>query len=202
MSKVVVPSGTFGAAMQNAALFASTNRTRPVLCAALVNWTPEQVEIVATDSYGLLVQRFGRTDGDDAGTVQIDRDELTAFSKLAKADKLNGPARLQVEGDDLTFEVGRSTAGGKAFTYGDFPNWQQLITGDLNSVPLEPGEYNGAVWTLPQAWFTKLGKLATLDKRKSANLAIRSGETPLKPCAFELGTEGRVFGLVMPVRTR
>lgn len=202
MSKVVVPAGTFGAAMQNAALFASTDRVRPILCAALVNWTPEQVEIVATDSYGLLVQRFDRTDGDDAGTVMIERDDLIAFAKLAKADKLNGPARLQIEGDDLTFEVGRSSAGGHAFTYGDFPNWQQLITGDLNTEPLVPGGLEGCAWTLPSAWFTKLGKLATLDKRKVTNLTIRSGESSLKPCAFELGTEGRVFGLVMPVRTR
>lgn len=188
--------------MQNASLFASTNKTRPILCSALVNWTPEQVEIIATDSYGLLVQRFDRTDGDDSGTVKIDRDDLLAFAKLAKADKLNGPARLQVEGDDLTFEVGRSTAGGKAFTYGDFPNWQQLVPADLNSDQLLPGTASDGdvAWAMPVAWFTRLGKLASLDKRKETSMTIRSGETHLKPCAFELRTEGRVFGLVMPSR--
>lgn len=201
MSKVVAPAGTFGAALQNAALFASTNKTRPILCCALVNWTPDEVEIIATDSYGLLVQRFDRTDGDDSGTVQIDRDDLIAFAKLAKADKLNDPARLQVEGDDLTFKVGRSSAGGHAFTYGDFPNVKQIIPGDLDSVPLTAGPSEvGCAWGLPIAWFATLGKLATFDRRKAASIVIRSGETALKPCAFELSTEGRVFGLVMPVR--
>ncbi|TLQ44641.1 DNA polymerase III subunit beta family protein [Streptomyces marianii] len=95
----------------------------PMLAGVLFELDGGELHLVATDRYRMAVARTA-ADGHDGPAVRI-----TVPAALADAMRAllcdGGPARLTVEGDDITLEAGGRRAGGTGLGH-DFPDYRRL----------------------------------------------------------------------------
>lgn len=113
--------------MMRKTLFAtSTDQTRYTLTGVLFQLLPQEIRMVATDGHRLALIIKGREEIQGAGTLEalIPRKAVVEALKMLKDEE--GEVRLQLQENQLLFELGRHLLICRLIE-GQFPNYQQVI---------------------------------------------------------------------------
>jgi DNA polymerase III sliding clamp (beta) subunit (PCNA family) len=181
-----------GRVLHNAALFASKDTYRPILCGIEVSINGK-IEATGTDSYRLGHDECPTLTGSGEATMVLEAKDVAAIAKeLLKAHERFEVTVTTRPADSETTEV-TIAAGNRIWVlksvYGTFPQWRMLI----------PAEYaTGEVSTIG----LNADMLASFAKVKSdaspkGTMRLRF-LSPTKPVVVNIGTS--FSGVQMPVR--
>lgn len=194
--KLVMPAGRLAAMLADASVFASSDKSRPVLCAVKVAAHDGRVQVVGCDSYVLGVFTSDG-EGSFCGLVDIaDVKRILAILKpLAKTPAVE--VVLERDGQTLTVRTILGDSVSCRLIEADYPNWGQLT----GRAEIANDDGTGAEFS---GFTTKtLGQIAKLKLGGSHAVSI-VWETrgKLKPAHVYASHDGITFrGLVMPNRT-
>lgn len=214
-------ANTFARGWQSIALARSKDDARPALCGLCVEFFPDGVQLVATDSYMLLRSFVPNIHGDGNDAPLLDEAPIATAVALdwhGRADSLmrhlidvtSGKEAVPVElevgvGPDprptdepalierayLTLEVAGQEIQTLMLYEGVYPTWRKVIA------EFAP-QMTDQVSFMPELVVARLGKLGKLHK--DAALTWRFGGA-IAPAAIEIvNAKPSLSGLVMPVR--
>ncbi|MCB0881545.1 MAG: DNA polymerase III subunit beta [Thermoleophilia bacterium] len=177
---ITLPADVFTSTTERVARAASRDDTRPVLTGVLVRIGPDDLTMVATDSYRLAVRQAAITGG-PAEPVQA----LVPARALAEAQR----AIALADADEIQVGLGDSTgtfrAGDVVLTTrlidGQFPDYRQLIPTEFtHDLELDRGEL-----------LSVLGRIAVIAQRNTpVRVSLADGAMTLSVVSEQLG-EGR-----------
>lgn len=187
-----VKAQELGRVLHNAALFASKDQARPILCGVELSLNGK-VEATATDSYRLGHDECPVESSSGEATMVLETKDIAAIAK----ELLKAHERLEVTvttrpSDSETTEVNIS-AGNRIWVlrsvYGTFPRWQMLIpaenaTGEVSTIGLNANML---------ASFAKVKS----DASPKGTMRFRF-QSDRKPVVVNIGTT--FVGVQMPVR--
>lgn len=187
-----------GRVFHNAAIFASKDQVRPILCGVEVS-VNGKVEATATDSYRLGHDECPVLSGTGEATMVLEAKELAAIAKellkaypQTEATVTTRPAIVDggSEGVEVTIAVGNRIWIIKS-TFGEFPRWRMLIpaadsTGEVSTIGLSAELL---------ASFAKVKGDTGRNPKNTMRLRFQS---PLKPVVVNIGAT--FYGVIMPVR--
>lgn len=196
-------AAVLGTLFTEAAMFASSDFTRPILTGVLCTSRDGKLSLVATDSYALAIFSTTATDAPAGFRVNVAALELAAIGKaLAKLK----PAYASDDRIAVTLTFGDRELIAECDAWrmsapiieGDYPNYEQLV-------PV--GDGNADSWPrLSVKYLTVFGKVRCARDvagklRHSLGLRVETfGE--LKPCRITASSEhAEMLALLMPVRT-
>jgi len=184
-----------GALFVEAAMFAGTDSSRPILAAVLLERTGEgRLQLVATDNYRLGIVTTN-IEVPDFESFMVEAKPLAAVGKLMT--KVHAPVMLTVAYGALLVACDEWSQRARVVS-GDFPDYPQL---------LPTGDYTGTDWPALDA--AKLGAFCQLrlalprpTKRLPSPLILKLEPSgALKPLKITASSEHADFvGLLMPVR--
>ena len=198
-----VKAQELGRVLHNAALFASKDQARPILCGVELSLNGK-IEATATDSYRLGHDECPVESSSGEATMVLEAKDIAAIAKeLLKAHErfevtvTTRPAI--VDGGSEGTEV-NIAAGNRIWVlrsvYGTFPNWKVLVpaadaSGEVSTIGLNPEQI---------ASFAKVMADCgpkSKNPRQATPMRLRFQDN-LKPVVVNIGAS--FLGVIMPVR--
>lgn len=174
-------------ALERAAIFAGTDKQRPLLNVVALQLRDDALRIASIDSYILSVQTVGATAKFDEGTTEIllSLADVKEIVRHAKAQlRSGGEFVFTTDGDQWETAIGAAGISGRCVN-GDFPNIDQLLA----------TEHEEAGTELPIMLRSEC--LAQLAKLKAPVKFTFHGQ--LKPVEWSAHSDA-IAGIMMPVR--
>ncbi|MEU4130815.1 MerR family transcriptional regulator [Streptomyces wuyuanensis] len=122
-ARTTLSCAALAAALDSVRFAAGTGGDLPMLAGVLFDLDGSELRLVATDRYRMAVARTV-ADGHDGPAVRITVPAALTDAMRALLGE-DGPARLTVEGDEVTLEAGGRRAGGTGLGH-DFPDYRRL----------------------------------------------------------------------------
>ena len=171
--------------LSNAAIFASTNDTVPVLNTVWLTWEPGTATVVAEATDRYLAARAHAPVTTDADTEPFTAVIPTNAVKMLVAGlrpfKFGTVTLTTAQAEAvLTVTFPDGSAQTVALEQGDYPNTQKLF----------PAEFNAATRACPVAWGSdKIGKICKVKNvcRRTQDPIIFGSAEPRKPVPFMIG---------------
>lgn len=193
-----------GRVFHNAAIFASKEAHRPILCGVEVS-VNGKIEATATDSYRLGHDECPVLSGTGEATMVLEAKELAAIAKeLLKAgayaeatlNTTDDPANMtytrapSAEGTEVTLKLAGKTWVLSSID-GTFPRWRMLI-------PAEDATGEVSTIGLSAELLASFAKVKGDTGRNPKNTMRLRFQSALKPVVVNIGAT--FYGVIMPVR--
>ncbi len=180
------------------------NARNPMLRSMLLEWTPEELTAVATDSY-IMARRVFQLDldgdtPDDEGSILV---EAKPFAKaVSEAAKIPIGIFMEIHDDELRINLGGGSVTVFRAVEGTFPKWRHFYSEDLIT------EGDGKLPALTPKHLERVLKVAkgTPVVRTDIPLRLAWGKTAeagdTQPFRFEQydQTRGNLSIIIMPVK--
>jgi len=124
--QVSMPASELSGIIRQTAFAASRDETRPILTGALFEFTNEQMQVVATDTYRLAMRKAKVDVALDAPfSVIVAARALSEVLRVVSADHSN-PVGLAVGSNQIEFQVNNVKISSRLIE-GQFPNYKKVV---------------------------------------------------------------------------